>query len=292
MRVQFSAGADRLTRAYPKLSPQLKKCAAYILEHPSEVATLSMRQVAARADVPPSTLNRLARALDCRTYNEFRALYRDSINEQSAGFFALEAGQLHAAARESEIDHTLNAFQQAAIGNINTLFDHIDRAAVERAVQALTEARNVLVVGMHASHSFANYLRYVAATVFRNWHLVVRHNGDLPYLVEALTPADVVVCIAMEPCAADTIKIARRAREAGARVVGITNRRTSPLAACADDILLFSAESPSFFPSHIGAAALVEMLVGMIAARGGQSVVENVERLDRFRREMGEYWSE
>ena len=291
MRVQFSAGADRLTRAYPKLSPQLKKCAAYILDHPSEVATLSMRQVAARASVPPSTLNRLARALDFRTYNEFRALYRDSINEQSAGF-SLEAGQLHAVARDSETDHALDVYQQAAVGNINTLFDHIDRAAVERAAQALAEARNVLVAGMHASHSFANYLHYVAATVFRNWHLVVRPNGELSHLVEALTPADVTVCIAIEPCAADTIKLARRARESGARVVGITDRRTSPLAACADDILLISVHSPSFFPSHIGAAALVEMLVGMVAARGGQSVVERVERLDRFRREMGEYWSE
>ena len=54
MRVHFSEGTDRLTRAYPTLSPQLKRCAAYILEHPSEVATLSMRQVAARASVPPA----------------------------------------------------------------------------------------------------------------------------------------------------------------------------------------------------------------------------------------------
>ena len=53
MRVQFGEGADRLTRAYPKLSPQLKKCAAYILEHPSEVATLSMRQLAARKRMFP-----------------------------------------------------------------------------------------------------------------------------------------------------------------------------------------------------------------------------------------------
>ena len=100
MRVQFSAGADRLTWAYPKLSRQLKKCAAYILEHPSEVATLSMRQVAARADVPPSTMNRLARALGFGTYNEFRALYRDSMNEQSAGLFVRDGTAQRHRARE------------------------------------------------------------------------------------------------------------------------------------------------------------------------------------------------
>ena len=291
MRVQFSAGADRLTWAYPKLSPQLKKCAAYILEHPSEVATLSMRQVAARADVPPSTMNRLARALDFRTYNEFRSLYRDSINDQSAGY-SLDAGKVHVVARETDFDHALDHYQQAAINNINTLFDHVDREAVERAVQALAEARNVLVLGMLSSHSIAHYAHYVASFALPNWHLLVRHNGAFSPLVEDLTPADVLVCIAIEPCAVDTIRIVRRARGAGARVVGITDRRTAPVAACADDILLFSVHSASFFPSHVGAVALVEALVGMVVARGGNQVTDNIDRLERCRREMGEYWEE
>ena len=291
MRVQFSEGADRLTRAYPRLSRQLKKCAAYILEHPSEVATLSMRRVAARADVPPSTMNRLARALDFRTYEEFRSLYRDSINVQSAGY-SLETGQVHAVAHESDFDHVLDSFHQAARSNVNALFDHVDRAALERAVQALASARNVLVAGMHSSHSFANYLHYVAARGFRNWHLLSRHNGELSYLLEDLTDADVAICIAIEPCAADTIRVARRAGEAGARVVGITDSRTSPLAACADDILLIPVEGPGFFRSYVGATALVEVLVGMVAAESGNAAIDNIDKLERCRREMGEYWSE
>ena len=289
MRVQFSAGADRLTWAYPQLSPQLKKCAAYILEHPSEVATLSMRQVAARANVPPSTMNRLAKALDFRTYDDFRALYRDSINDQSAAY-PLSAGQVQAVARESEFDHALSAFQQASLSNINSLFDHIDREALERAVVSLKGARNVLVAGMHASQSFANYMHHAAAMGFRNWHLLARQNGAFFYLLEDLTPADVVVCIAIEPCAADTVRIARRGREAGARVIGITDRRTSPLAACSDDILLTPVQSPGLFPSYVATAALIEVLAGMVVARGGSRAATNIDKVERYRREMGEYW--
>ena len=291
MRVEFGEGVDRLTRAFPKLSPQLKKCANYILEHPSEVATLSMRQLATRAEVPPSTMNRLAKALDFGTYDEFRALYRDSINDQSAGY-TFEAGQVRTVARESEFDHALNPFQQAALSNINTLFDHIDRAALERAVQALTDARTVLVVGMLASESSASYLHHRAAIGFHNWHLLASKSAEFSQQLGALAPGDVLVCIAVEPCAADSIRVARRAREAGARVIGITDRRTSPLAACSDDILLISVHSPSIFPSNVGATALVEVLVGMIAARSDRSVAENVERSERLRREMGEYWDE
>lgn len=59
-----------------------------------------------------------------------------------------------------------------------------------------------------------------------------------------------------------------------------------------DDLLLIPIQSPSFFQSYVGAVVLAEMLAGMIVARGGQSVVDNIDNLERCRREMGEYWQE
>ena len=289
MRVQFGAGADRLTWVYPKLSPQLKKCAAYILEHPIEVATLSMRQVAANADVPWSTLTRLARAAGFGAYSELRDVYRASINNASAAR-SHRAGQLQTAVGESDIGYTLNIFQQVTLLNINTLFDDIDTDALDRAARALTTARSVLVAGTQESHSLANYFHCVAAMGFRNWHLVTRHNGEYTHLFESLTGADVVVGISFEPWAADTIRVARHARDCGARVIGITDRRTSPLASCSNDVLLVPIQSPSFFQSYVATTALIEILLGMVVARGGSSVVENIERLEHYRREMGEYW--
>ena len=289
MRIQFSAGADRLTWAFPKLSPQLKKCAAYVLEHPSEVATLSMREVAARAGVPPSTMTRLARAVGFGAYNEFRDIYRNSINDLSIGR-SRRAGQLQVAMGETDLDHTLDAFEQAALLNVGALFDQIDRAVLERVAGALTGARRVLVVGTQESHSAANYLHCVAAMGFRNWNLLTWHNGEFTFQVDALTGDDVMVGISIEPCAAETVDVARHARESGARVVGITDRRTSPLAAYSDDILLVPVRSPSFFPSYVAVTALVEVLVGMVVARGAKSVVEKIDDLERRRREMGAYW--
>ena len=291
MRVEFGEAIALLTRAYQDLSPQLQKCTTYMMEHPPEVATLSMRQLAARIEVPPSTMNRLAKALGFRTYGEFRALFRDPINEQSPGY-SLQGGQVQVIAREDKLDHSLDVYQQAVASNVNTLFDHIDRAALERAVQALSDARTVLVVGMHAWHSTANYLHHMGITAFGNWHQLVPGSAEFPRQLGALAPEDAVVCIAIEPCAADSIRVARRAREAGARVIGITDRRTSPLAACSDDNLLVSVHSPSIFPSHVGATVLIEVLVGMVAARNERSVAENVESSERSRRSMGEYWNE
>ena len=289
MRLQFKDGTERLTCAYPNLSRQLKKCAAYILDHPSEVATLSMRQVASRADVPPSTMHRLAGSLGFDSYNEFRDIYRNGVNDFSVDY-PQKAGQLQAVVGDSDFDQTIDTFHQAAITNLDALFYNIDRAAMKRAVDALTAARNVIVVGMHASYSFANYFHYVAAMGLRNWHLVTRRNGELSDRIEGLTSADVVIGIALEPCAADTIKVAKRSRESGAWVIGITDSRTTPLAAYSNDILITPVRSPSFFESYVATAALIEVLVGMVVARGDKSIIDNIDNLERCRREMGEYW--
>lgn len=58
---------DELTRLiqarYPDLSPQFQAGARYLIDHPTQVSTLSARKLAALAGVQPATLVRLAQHL-------------------------------------------------------------------------------------------------------------------------------------------------------------------------------------------------------------------------------------
>lgn len=289
MERSYKATVEKLTKTYPTLSKQLKKSAEYVLEHPADVATLSMRQVAARADVPPPTMNRLAKSLEFETYNAFRDVFREGI-EDIAPSYPQKAGRLQATLSTSNIDVSLQSFKGAALGNLQLLFDSMDRVQIQRVAQQLSEARNVIVVGMHASHSLANYFHYVAAMCFPNWRLVTRHNGGISDRIEDIGPKDVVVAIALAPCAADTVRIAKQASDVGANVVGITDRRTSPLAAYSSEVLLIPVKSPLFFESYIATTALIEVILGFLIADGGESIIEKIHRLEQCREELGEYW--
>ena len=93
--------------------------------------------------------------------------------------------------------------------------------------------------------SLAGYLHDVVATRFRNWRLPIWRDSELSRVAGALTPADVVVGIEVQPYAIDTIALAWCARDVGTRVIAITDRPQSPLADCANDVLLVPAGSPS-----------------------------------------------
>ena len=65
--------AQRIAQALPRLSRSHRQVADYVLEHPLQVATLPIDELAAVVGVSVATANRFARALDFDGYAAFRA---------------------------------------------------------------------------------------------------------------------------------------------------------------------------------------------------------------------------
>lgn len=280
---------DRLTRAHPNLSPQVRKAAAYVLDNPGDVATLSMRKVAAAAQVPPPTLPRLAQVLGFETYDSFREVYRRQLQERTVGYSEM-ADQLQRRQDGDGMAVLLSAFRQASLANIEHLFAAIESDLIGEVAEKLIAARRVYVAGMQASFAYANYFQYVGYMARPNWVLARNRNGVFADGVVDMGRDDALVAIAIQPCARDTIRLAQMAQERGTTVVGVTDSRTTPLAARSDIVLAVPTRSPQFFESYVSTTALLETLIGFVVAKSGQDAVENIDRVELCRRELGEYW--
>jgi len=282
---------DRMARALPDLPRQVHKAATYILENPGAVGTLSMRKLAAEADIPPPTLPRLAKVLEYDTYDEFRDVFRDHLQGQASGY-AGQAGQLQKLGKEDDTAVLLSAFRQASLQNIEHLFSTLDIKVVDEVVGRLLSARRVYIVGMQASFIAASYFQYVGGMACDNWVLLENRNGDIVERAKDMNQEDVLIAIAMPPCARESIIMADFARDLGVPVVGVTNSHTTALAARSDTILIVAMQSPQYFESYVATVLLLEVLIGIVVARGGQELVENIDRVERYRRLLGEYWEE
>lgn len=280
---------DHLTRAHPGLSPQVRKAAAYVLENPGEVATLSMRKIAAAAQVPPPTLPRLAQAMGFKTYESFKEVYRRQLQERSVAY-SEQAGRLQQSQDGKDMAALWSAFRQASLTNIEHLFDTLDFDTISEVARVLIAARTVYVVGMQSSFASANYFQYVGYMAHSNWVLVRNRNGVLADEVVDLGKDDVLVAIAIQPCAHDTIRLAQMAQERGVKVIGITDSRTTPLAARSDFVLTVPCQSPQFFESYVSTTALLETILGFVVAKSGGDAVQSIDRVELCRRELGEYW--
>lgn len=80
------AVADQIAEAFQSLPPGMKRVSAYVLEHPEDVALLSMRELARRLSATPATMTRFAQRLGYSGYDAFRQQFASTIRQQVSDF--------------------------------------------------------------------------------------------------------------------------------------------------------------------------------------------------------------
>ncbi|KIC20091.1 MurR/RpiR family transcriptional regulator [Leisingera sp. ANG-Vp] len=282
--------SDRLKELFPQLPRALKVAATYMLEHPGDIATLSMRQVAGNAGVSLPNFSRLAKALGFETYSELREVYRKQVQQNDINEYHLRAENLQKSGGDQAAREVWEDFRNATIGNLTAIFDSIDPDYFASVAKVLNDAEQVYVVGMQASASFSAYAHYIGGMASGKVRLVRGEGGVFADPVADIGEGDVMIAISQQPCARAAIELAMLARERGAKVIAITDSPASPIAMEADYVLLGPNRSPLFFESYVGTTVLIEALIGFFTIGQPSGVVERIERIEADRLRMNEYW--
>lgn len=281
---------DRINGSYAGLSEKLQIAAKYVAENPVDVATRSLRAVAATSGVSPATFSRLARALGYEDYEQMREDGRAAM-ERKMSPFSEKAHSLRIAASEQASDAILQGQAAACVANIENLHNTIDGARLDAAVQCLHEAGTVLLVGAKGSAGIMDYFGYMAQWFKANWKTVGRTGTELSSALTHLGPGDVVFALSKNPYAGRTIGALQMAKEAGATTIVITDTRVSPALQFADFGFVTATESPQFFSSYAATLVLLEGIVSMLLSRAGPESEKMIKRAELLIDRLGENWA-
>jgi DNA-binding MurR/RpiR family transcriptional regulator len=282
---------DRLEKQFSSLSPRLRLAARYILDAPNDVAMHSMREVADRAAVHPSTLVRLAKQLDFASYAAFREVYRQRLLHRPATLTS-RAHHLRRPGPGEPGERLFADLQDAAVRNVRHTFEATNRQDLMVAADKLVQARRVYVVGMRKCFPIAYFIHYCCRMFREDVRLITGFSGTLADELRGVRPDDAMVAISYDPYTRETVLAARDAADHGAYVIAITDSSVSAIAVVARQVFLVSNSGPTFFRSIASAMALAEALVAFVLAHGGGDSLENLRgterQLDRYRA----YWDE
>ncbi len=262
--------AQRIARLLPTLTRSHRQMADYVLAHPLQAATMPIDELAATLGVSIATANRFARALEFDGYPQFRAALVLGFETTLAPVEKLRSKLEHPASAADIFASALAESQR----NIEQTRQSLDAHSCEQAVEAILKARRICIIGYGASSWLGGLLQRSLDLYCDNVQLLASIESS-SYAARALTrlqPSDLVIAIAYPRYVADTILLARRARDAGVPVLALTDRVTSPLATLASVALYAHTDSQYFANSEATVLALIEALCSAVAHRAKDSL--------------------
>ena len=267
---QGTTVAQRIAQALPRLTRSHRQVADYVLEHPLQVATLPIDELAAVVGVSVATANRFARALDFDGYATFRA-------ELVRGFEPLVApvermrGNLERPTTVAEVFAT--ALDESR-RNIEATRQTLDYAACEAAVERIGKARSIYIAGFGASAWLAGLLQHGLDGSCSDVRLLSSVSG-VTHSARTLMhagPQDLFIGLTFPRYLTDTVALAQIARAQGCALLALTDHPSSPLAPLADVVLYCQTET-SYRPNcETSVLALVEALTSAVALRAPDPV--------------------
>ena len=287
---QTASIEERISKSYSGMSDKLQVAADYVAENPIDIATRSLRSVAATSGVSPATFSRLARALGYDDYEQMREDGRTAVGRKMASF-SERAHTLRTGSQPPENRVYLHRQAAACIANIESLERDITNEQLTAAVDALHNARSVLLVGSLGSSGIVDYFSYLVHWFCETWQVAGRNGTTLSASLARMGSRDAVLAISKAPYARRTIAALKAAREKGVATLLITDSHSSPALEFTDHAFIVPTESPQFFSSYTATLALIETLVTMLLTRAGPEAEDMIRAAETQTKSLGETWT-
>jgi RpiR family carbohydrate utilization transcriptional regulator len=255
---------DELAYRREELSPSERRVAEYVLGNPQTVIRMSIATLADTVGVSQPTVLRFVRAVGLKNYPELKLQTGQSL---ASGTPYVHSDVLYGDSLEKVSEKVIDS----SIYALTMLKRSIDLTTLGLAIETLAEAPRIECYGTGA----ARILAMEAQQKLMRFGIPVMSYDDthLQRLAAAtLRPGDVALCFSHTGMVRDTVTMAKKAKECGAKVISITKPDTA-LAAASDILLAIdtheNTEIYAPMTSRVAHATLIDIIATSIALRGG-----------------------
>jgi RpiR family transcriptional regulator, carbohydrate utilization regulator len=249
------------------LTASERKVADHVLAHPEAIIRMSIASLAETVGVSQPTVLRFVRSIGLSSYPELKL--------QTGQSLALGTPYVHSDVMyDDTIQNISDKIIDSSILALTELRRSVDQVALSLVIETLVGARRVDCFGTGAARILASEAQQ---KLMRFAIPVISYDDTHIQRLAAATlqPGDVALCFSHTGMVRDTVKMALKARECGATVMGITKASTA-LAQESDIVLAIdtheNTEIYSPMTSRVAHATLIDIIATAIAVRGGPSL--------------------
>jgi len=275
----------RLQNQLAGFSKGQKRIAKFILEHYDKAAFLTAGRLGAIVGVSESTVVRFAMELGYDGYPHLQRALQEMVRSKLTAVQRMEVSTDRLGGRG-----VLRSVLHTDMDMIRMTLDELDQDAFQHAVDALTHARRIYIIGVRSASVLAGFVGFYFRLLFDNVLLV--HTSSVNEISEQMLrigPADVLLGISFPRYSRRTLRAMKYAEDCGAQVIALTDSKLSPLARVADHVLLAQSDMESFVDSLVAPLSVLNALIVAVGMSRKTEVEQTFRRLERIWEEYDVY---
>lgn len=261
----------------PSFSKGQRAIARFITESYDKAAFMTASKLGKTVGVSESTVVRFAVELGYEGYPQMQKAMQEMVLNR------LTSVQRIGVANDRIGDQDLvSTVLHADMEKLRETAETVERSAFRDAVKAILGAKHIYVLGVRSAAALANFFGYYLNYMFDNIHVITTSGaGEMFEKLVGVGPEDAVVAFSFPRYSTSTLKGAQYCRSVGAKVIGITNSKVSPLAESCDHVLVAKSDMVSLVDSLVAPLSVVNALIVALAAGREQTLSKTFETLER-----------
>ena len=243
--------------------------ARYITESYDKAAFMTASKLGRTVGVSESTVVRFAVELGYDGYPTMQKAMQEMVLNRLTSVQRIEVAN----DRIGDQD-ILSLVLQSDMEQLRKTVSSVDRKDFSAAVNAILDARRIYVLGVRSASALASFLGYYLNLMFEDGQVLEK-------LISA-GPDDVVIAFSYPRYSTSTVTGASFCHSKGAKIVAMTDSRTSPLGQTSDFVLQTKSDMASLVDSLVAPLSVVNALVVALAARREEKLAKTFSRLEEI----------
>jgi DNA-binding MurR/RpiR family transcriptional regulator len=266
---------EHLKENLSSLTNSQRTVANFILENPTEVAFLTVDQLARRVGTSSATIMRLAFNLGYTGYSEFQKELQKNIRGKAAPKTRFEANLLDQGNSNlwtSVINHHIH--------NIQHILELIPSETLEKVISLLVNSSRIYCTNVRSGMPVSQHLTHGLNRLLGNCHLLPADRIEWVDEVINFGPNDIVIAVSYPRYSTRLINLLEKAKEKGTKIISITDSYSSPLVKYSDIILPCTSSSLSFHNSIVSSIVVADYIISAVAINYPKKTKERLDQLN------------
>ena len=259
----------------PTFSKGQKLISVYILDNYDKAAYMTAAKLGAIVNVSESTVVRFAIELGFDGYPEFQHSLQEIVRTKLTSFQRIEV--TNNIIGDGDV---LTKVLLADSDKIRHTLEEIDRAAFDKAVDEIVNARRIYVVGVRSSSALASFLGHSLGQIFDEVKILEPTSGSEMFeQILNIGEDDVIIAISFPRYSKKIINAVDYAKHRGASVIAITDSAMSPIAQGASQVLLARSDMASFVDSLVAPLSIINAIIVAVSRAKQDELTERLRKL-------------